>query len=689
MLEIVSAEASAEIGREDLDKLRRELWRRLGGLPQRCDLALEKIEEVDLGDVVREVVRYQLEPGEWVSSYILRPKDIKEPLPGVLALHGHGANYATGKMEPADLWPKNMPYGPPAYYGWGLELARRGYVVICQDQICFESRNWKKTKFSDGSLHERFEGLSRLAQGRTLMGKVGFDISRQVDVLVSREDVLTERIGAMGHSGGGAKSYTGCLYDPRIKAIVSNCGICSRLAKLRNFRGMSLTSILPGLTELGDQAAAVACMVPRAVLLINGSEDWLFPTDGILNTYYRAKKAYAAMGLAQRLQLAIAEGPHLFGPERRDMGYMWLDRWLKETPIESSEVWYRNERPDPATVNRPRLDLGYLRKVCGSYRQKISEAKAVVRRNIQNGGGFLEEVRITVDHTVHFDNKRPALEPPQVASEYLADARGIADPSDYADVWVLEPPGKKRGKAGAVIVLHRSASPYEAGRDEVMGLDGAPEYAIGPELAERGRVVIAMDLPGHGSRKNPMIARRWPERPERAVLFPAWSYISTGTSILAKAIHDVRCVVSYLADRDDLDQDRIEIVGYGTGGLVGLLAAILEPRVSSVVAVGGITTQAAAIKSQNPDHFFLYHPGLLPAGDMGTALSHLAPRRCRLICFENDANWPIAGAREVAQAMRQAYDAAARPQALDVKFVQGAGPTKDLQPEILTWLQQD
>ena len=76
-----------EITREELDELRRDLWRRLGGLPERCDLRLEPVEQIDLGELVREVVRYQLEPDEWVVGYVLRPKEIREPLPGIVALH--------------------------------------------------------------------------------------------------------------------------------------------------------------------------------------------------------------------------------------------------------------------------------------------------------------------------------------------------------------------------------------------------------------------------------------------------------------------------------------------------------------------------------------------------------------------------------------------------------------------------
>jgi len=261
------------ISRDDLDRLRREIWQRLGALPNRCDLSLEKIEEVDLGDLIREKVRYQVEPGEWVAAYILRPKQVPEPLPGIVALHAHGGNHGTGKMEPVDLWPGEQA-AKPKYYGWGVELARRGFVVICPDQLCFEDRGWVVNRgATDGWQHEWLEGFGRLAQGKSMMGKLAFDTSRAVDVLVSRDDVQAERIGVMGHSGGGSQSYSACIFDPRITAGVFNCGIGSVVAKIRDSRSAGPTSLIPGIAMLGDMAAAVATVAPRPVLMLNGSED--------------------------------------------------------------------------------------------------------------------------------------------------------------------------------------------------------------------------------------------------------------------------------------------------------------------------------------------------------------------------------------------------------------------------------
>ena len=688
MFEIINREDLPPIDRRQLDALRRNIWKRLGELPPRCDLQVQKVDEIQLDDIVREELRYQLEPGEWVKGYVARPVDVTGPLPGVVALHSHGGNYPVGKGE---IFLTCDPDPGREFYGWGYELARRGYVVICQDQLCFEDRSWVNTRgISPGGLHEQFESFSRAAAGRTLMGKLAYDTSRAVDVLGARDDVDVQRIGVMGHSGGGSQSFVACAYDPRVTVAVLNCGIASATASIRDTRTSSLTSLVPGVTQFGDLAAVVAAMAPRAVLIVNGSEDWLFPTDGILNTYYRAKQAYGALDIEDRIDFGCIAGPHLFMPHIRAVGYDWLDRWLKHTPIEPGEIWYRDECPDPAPIKNTKVDLKGLRLLCGNYGDGPPEPEPKDRLHLETPGGangVLQEIRITIDESHHFHNKRAVLEPPNKANEYVANIRQMVDKTDYLDLWVSRPAGTGGGRRPAVLLLHRSVAPYDMGRDEVMGLGGDAAYGIGPELIGRGRVVAAMDLFGHGQRADRMAQRRWKNQPQRSFSFPAIHFIGTGTSLLERTIHEIRSVLAYLQHRDDVDPDCIDVIGFETGGFAALMAAVLEPAVRSVVAVGGVTTQAAAINSQLPEHYFLYQPNLLPNGDVDGALSLLAPRPCHLVCFEDDPDWPREGAEKVVRAMEQAYERTGQSGALTVQWMTG-GPKMDpsLAATIFDWL---
>src|SRR5690349_17745513 len=104
---------------------------RLGAFPQPAPLALEVGVAGDAGGCSRALVSYAAEPGERISAWLLRPAGPAPAggWPGILAIHQHGGIYELGKSEPAGLSADPM-------YHYGLDLCRRGYVVLCPDQLC-------------------------------------------------------------------------------------------------------------------------------------------------------------------------------------------------------------------------------------------------------------------------------------------------------------------------------------------------------------------------------------------------------------------------------------------------------------------------------------------------------------------------------------------------------------------------
>ena len=71
--------------------------------------------------VVRQLVRYEVEPGLPVEAYLLKPAKVVEPRPGVVALHSTVKHTI---RQPAGV------EGKPEK-AFGLKMARRGYVVFC------------------------------------------------------------------------------------------------------------------------------------------------------------------------------------------------------------------------------------------------------------------------------------------------------------------------------------------------------------------------------------------------------------------------------------------------------------------------------------------------------------------------------------------------------------------------------
>ena len=66
-------------------------------------LLVETVERVDLGPIVREKVRYLVEPDDRVTAYLFVPPGPPRPGPAVLCLHQHAGQFHLGKSEPAGL----------------------------------------------------------------------------------------------------------------------------------------------------------------------------------------------------------------------------------------------------------------------------------------------------------------------------------------------------------------------------------------------------------------------------------------------------------------------------------------------------------------------------------------------------------------------------------------------------------
>jgi dienelactone hydrolase len=291
----------------------------LGEFPTPAPLDAEIVERVDLGGLIREQVRYQVEAGEWVSAYLFLPDRTAIRTPAVLCLHQHAGQFHLGKSEPAGL------AGHPEQF-YALELARRGYVTFVTDFLCFEDRRHPKL---EGAAYERFEFTRRLVGGSTLQTKMLFDARRGIDFLVSRPEVDPQRIGCIGHSLGGQQTLFTTALDQRIIAAVSSCGFASYRTIFRDAINHNFSAYVPDLQRHGDFGDILGLVAPRPFLVAVGNADPIFPFDGILETVETARQRYRELGAEDRLPLVAVDGGHGFVDPLREKAYAWLDRWLR------------------------------------------------------------------------------------------------------------------------------------------------------------------------------------------------------------------------------------------------------------------------------------------------------------------------------------------------------------------------
>jgi dienelactone hydrolase len=298
------------------DGFRRTLVRLLGRAPARCALRPKVTERFQLPGIVREKVSYAVEPGERVSAYLFIPEG-ERPRPAILCVHQHHREFHLGKNEPAGL------AGNPEQF-YALELARRGYVTLAPDLLCFEERQHPTLRGQD---YERFEATKRLTEGSCLQAKMLWDLKRGLDYLATRREVNKSRIGCLGHSLGGQETLFLSALDRRVAVGVSSCGFSSYRAIFDAAINHNFAAYVPGLTHHGDLDRVLSLVAPRPFLALAGSEDPIFPLPGVRATVRGARRAYGQR--ADRLRLNVFPGGHGFSAPMRDAAYAWFDLWLQ------------------------------------------------------------------------------------------------------------------------------------------------------------------------------------------------------------------------------------------------------------------------------------------------------------------------------------------------------------------------
>ena len=188
----------------------RKQWQSfLGPMPDpRPDSKIEVLKSEILETVIRNLVRYEGEPGLFVEGYLLMPHAAgvdKRKRPGILALH------PTTDATIDDI----AGISGQDTKQFGLHLAHRGFVVFCPR--CFL---WQDVDSRDAAVaHHRKRHPQTIG-----MAKMLYDAMRGVDVLASLPEVDAGRIGAIGHSLGAKEVLYLAAFDERVKVSVASEG---------------------------------------------------------------------------------------------------------------------------------------------------------------------------------------------------------------------------------------------------------------------------------------------------------------------------------------------------------------------------------------------------------------------------------------------------------------------------------
>ncbi len=311
-------------------------------------------------DLIGEEVSWSVGFGPRTHAYVIKSAQATGPLPGIVALHDHSAYKFYGKEKIADgptgIAPglnmlRSIEYGGRSYVA---ALAREGFVVMAHDCFLWGSRRFpletmlaavgdhatEPSSFTDAApeiehyntiaaLHEHRVAKYCNVLGTSLAGIVAYEDRIAVNYLLSRSDVITDRVGCIGLSGGGNRAGLLNATHDRIAATVI-IGLMTTYEGLLDHNLSHTWMLFPfGWARYGDWPDLVACRAPSPLLVQYELEDDLFTEAGMQAADARLAEHYASVGQPENYVGQFYPGPHRFDRDMQAAAFEWLKQRLR------------------------------------------------------------------------------------------------------------------------------------------------------------------------------------------------------------------------------------------------------------------------------------------------------------------------------------------------------------------------
>ncbi len=288
---------------------RARLRERLGDLPvERTPPKVSTAPPTVHAGYQRMYLEFESAPGVTVPAWLLTPTGLTKPVPGVIAVHGHGY----GVDDTVGINPDGTERAESEGYhqDFAVGLCRRGMVVIAPELRGFGRRREVKDQAGDPTANSCHEAAWwGIMLGKPLLGSRVADVLRALDLLVSLPQVDPQRIGIMGGSGGGAVALFAAALEPRLRATAISNYFCTFRDSILAMRHCHCNYV-PGLLQDAEMYDIAALIAPRPLLIAAGTDDPIFPLHGVLEAYERVRGAYVALGAADQLDKDVFAGGH-------------------------------------------------------------------------------------------------------------------------------------------------------------------------------------------------------------------------------------------------------------------------------------------------------------------------------------------------------------------------------------------
>ena len=599
---------------------RREFFvSQLDGFPERTPLNATIVGRLKGEGYRVEKLIFESRPHHHVTANVYLPLT-EPPYPAVLVPCGHSHN---GKAA-------------GQYQRISILLAKHGLAALCYDPVSQGERyqmldyDEEHTHFITAKWlevpHPRVQfvctiehttaGLGSILLGSNIAQYRIWDGMRAIDYLQSRDDVIADKIGCTGNSGGGTLTSYLMALDERIVAAAPG-GYLMTFRHLIDTKGpQDAEQNIHGQIAFGmDQADYVIMRAPRPTLICASTRDKTFPIEGTWPLFREAKRFYTRLRHSERVDLTEPDAPHGFTLQTREATVQWMRRWLLgiddvireidelPEPLDDKLLWklsdgdWTEQELQCTTEGQVLLTPGEksVFQLNEEIERKLREKRTADWKKLTAG-----ERRDLVRKTIAGVPGSPDASKAKLDQKPTCESAGTIPREGYSiEKLILTPepgirlpglafvPSKPNGKA--CLYLH----------GESMKADAAPGGPI-EALVKQGRIVLAAELRGIGETETGLDKRDYGRgRFGRDVQEIFLAYL-IGRSYVGMRTDDVAAWARLLAEyKTTADRpNELHLVAIGEAAIPALHAAALDAdRFASVRLRNMISSWAEVVRT--------------------------------------------------------------------------------------------
>lgn len=547
---------------------------RIGGLPERTPLNAQVTGELRGKGYRVEKILLETRPAFHLTGNLYLP-DTAGPWPAVLVPCGHSHD---GKAA-------------GQYQLICMLLARHGMAALCYDPIGQGERYQmldltKQRDVFDDAKHVKvphpnvrlmcttehtMTGISSALVGANVAQFRIWDGMRVIDYLQSRSDILADKIGCTGNSGGGTETAYLMALDDRIVAAAPGCYLTT-FRKLIETKGpQDGEQNIFGQIAFGmDEADYCIMRAPKPTLICAGTRDVTFDFSGTWELFRDAKRFYSRIGHPDMIDLAAPDAPHGFTLQLREAVTRFMARHLLGRDVVVREVEklpdsFTDETlrslslPDWTTQQLQCLPQGQVMLLPGE--RSVFRINAEIARNLKDArkksGLDMKTVRDVIGATETLPEPKVKMIEKIQREGFSIEKLALRVENTFQVPGLLYVPARPNGKA--VLYLHGSSMLTDADAID--------------KLVRDGHLVLAAELRGIGETETG--ARRkafgagYFGRDNLEILT---AYL-IGKSYVGMRTDDARSWLHVLKTRSS----QVSLIAVGEATIPALHAAALEP----------------------------------------------------------------------------------------------------------------